>query len=169
MPIPQATLRALAQFPQALITHYESIPHDDRLWAPESWEGIPSESFTALEQMCHIRDIEIDGYQVRLRRTLTEDDPFLPSIDGYELAKVRHYAGARWTEVYEDFRIARAETVEMIGNMSDLDLRRSATFEGYGKVTTRALIHYLCSHDQQHIAGLQWLLGKIEARSAASA
>ena len=23
-----------------------------------------------------------------------------------------------------------------------------------------ALVHYLCSHDQQHLAGLQWLLGK---------
>jgi hypothetical protein len=27
----------------------------------------------------------------------------------------------------------------------------------------RGLMHYLCSHDQQHLAGLQWLLGKIEA------
>jgi hypothetical protein len=24
-------------------------------------------------------------------------------------------------------------------------------------------VHYLCSHDQQHLAGLQWLLGRIEA------
>jgi hypothetical protein len=27
----------------------------------------------------------------------------------------------------------------------------------------RALVHYLCSHDQQHLAGLQWLLGKVDA------
>jgi hypothetical protein len=27
-------------------------------------------------------------------------------------------------------------------------------------------VHYLCSHDQQHLAGLQWLLGKIEAARA---
>ncbi|ONO51272.1 damage-inducible protein DinB, partial [Burkholderia cenocepacia] len=25
------------------------------------------------------------------------------------------------------------------------------------------LVHYLCSHDQQHLAGMQWLLGKIDA------
>jgi hypothetical protein len=30
-------------------------------------------------------------------------------------------------------------------------------------------VHYLCSHDQQHLAGLQWLLGKIDASRAASA
>jgi hypothetical protein len=22
-------------------------------------------------------------------------------------------------------------------------------------------VHYLCSHDQQHLAGMQWLLGQI--------
>ncbi len=32
-----------------------------------------------------------------------------------------------------------------------------------GPTTLRGLVHYLCSHDQQHLAGLQWLLGKIEA------
>ena len=37
-------------------------------------------------------------------------------------------------------------------------------FEGYGPLTLRALVHYLCSHDQQHLAGLQWLLGKIESQ-----
>jgi hypothetical protein len=36
-------------------------------------------------------------------------------------------------------------------------------FEGYGRVTLRGLVHYLCSHDQQHLSGLQWLLGKIDA------
>ncbi len=44
--------------------------------------------------------------------------------------------------------------------------QRRAEFEGYGAVTLRALVHYLCSHDQQHLAGLQWLLGKIEAARA---
>jgi hypothetical protein len=42
-------------------------------------------------------------------------------------------------------------------------LARRAEFEHYGPVTLRGLIHYLCSHDQQHLAGLQWLLGKIGA------
>jgi hypothetical protein len=35
--------------------------------------------------------------------------------------------------------------------------------QGYGGVTVRGLVHYLCSHDQQHLAGLSWLLGKMEA------
>jgi hypothetical protein len=27
-------------------------------------------------------------------------------------------------------------------------------------------VHYLCSHDQQHLSGLQWLLGKIDVARA---
>jgi hypothetical protein len=39
-------------------------------------------------------------------------------------------------------------------------------FEGYGETTLRGLVHYLCSHDQQHLAGMQWLLGRIAAQRA---
>jgi hypothetical protein len=49
--------------------------------------------------------------------------------------------------------------------MSTEDLTRTGVFEGYGSLSLRSLIHYLCSHDQQHLAGLQWLLGKIDAGS----
>jgi hypothetical protein len=40
---------------------------------------------------------------------------------------------------------------------------RTAEFEGYGALSIRSLVHYLSSHDQQHLAGMQWPLGKIEA------
>ncbi len=33
--------------------------------------------------------------------------------------------------------------------------------EGYRTLSLRGLLHYPSSHDQQHLAGLQWLLGKI--------
>ena len=100
---------------------------------------------------------------MRLRRTITEDKPFLPSIDGYELARIRDYAGQDGEEALEAIRVARAETVDLISGMREGDLDRRAVFEGYGDVTARGLVHFLCSHDQQHISGLQWLLGKIES------
>jgi len=37
---------------------------------------------------------------------------------------------------------------------------RTGVLEGYGPLTLRSLVHYLCSHDQQHLAGLQWLLAR---------
>jgi hypothetical protein len=158
-----ATLKALGQFPQLLEAFYDAIPHEYKLWTPASWEGIPSESFTALEQICHVRDIEVEGYQVRFRRALHEENPFLPSIDGYALAKERDYGATSASDALDALRRARAWTVEMVSVLEAHELSRPAVFEGYGPVTVQSLVHYLCSHDQQHLSGLQWLLGKIAA------
>jgi hypothetical protein len=157
------TLSALANFPQLLEAHYAAIPEDFTNWAPASWEGVPSEPFTAIEQICHVRDIELDGYHVRFQRTLNESNPTLSSIDSEILAKKRSYATSSSAEVFAAFRTARASTIERISELSPEQLARTAVFEGYGSLSLRSLVHYLCSHDQQHLAGLQWLLGKIEA------
>ena len=156
------TLAALAGFPQQLEAHYSAIPAEFKHWAPPSWEGVPSEPFTALEQICHVRDIEIDGYHVRFQRTLDETNPILASVEGEILALERSYATSDATEVFADFRTARARTLELISSFSPGQLMRTAVFEG-SPTSLRGLVHYLCSHDQQHLAGLQWLLGKIDA------
>ena len=157
------TLDALALFPLQLEAHYAAIPAGFRHWSPPSWEGIPSEHFTPIEQICHVRDVEVDGYHVRFQRTLQETNPFLPDLGSEALAMARDYASANADDVLASFREARARTVDMIAAMDVGQLARRAEFEDYGPVTVRSLVHYLCSHDQQHLAGLQWLLGKIEA------
>ena len=162
------TLSALAAFPPQLEAHYAAIPAGFKHWAPPSWEGAPSEPFTAIEQICHVRDIEVDGYHVRFHRTLHEINPTLLSIDGEALAKERSYATSNASEVFAVFRAARAKTVQLLSGLTPEQFMRAAVFEGYGALTLRSLAHYLCSHDQQHLAGLQWLLGKIEASRAQS-
>lgn len=157
------TLHALAAFPAQLEAHYAAFTPEFTHWAPPSWDGVPSEALTAIEQLCHVRDIEIDGYQLRIRRTLSETHPTLASIDTDALVRERAYAQDDPVHVLAAFRAARAQTVAMISGLSDAQLARPAVFEGYGALTLRSLIHYLCSHDQQHLAGLQWLLGKADA------
>ena len=163
MPLNPATLQAMADFPRQLEQFYEAIPESHRNWTPPSWDGIPSETFSALGQVCHVRDIEIDGYHVRFQRTLLEANPVLASLDGYELEKERHYATAGAREALAVFGTARLKTMAMLSGVTPQQLDRTAEFEGYGALTLRSLVHYLCSHDQQHLAGLQWLLGKIDA------
>jgi len=162
------TLRALAEFPRQLEAHFSAIPAAFASWEPASWEGMPSEPFSAIEQLCHVRDIEVDGYHVRLRRMRDEDHPVLASIDGEELAHTRSYATADAAPVLAAIRAARATTLEIISQLTPTQLARTAQFDGYGVLTVRSLIHYLCSHDQQHLAGLQWLMGKIAAEGQVS-
>jgi hypothetical protein len=157
------TLETLQAFPAALEAHYAAFPAAFVNWSPPSWEGIPSEPFTALEQICHVRDIELEGYHVRFRRTLEEQTPLLAFIDSEAITKQRDYASADPARVFAEFRAARAQTVALLRKVTAAQLARPAEFERYGPVTMRGLVHYLCSHDQQHLAGLQWLLGKIDA------
>ena len=168
LPLNPATLQAMADFPRQLEQFYDAIPESHRDWTPPSWEGIPSETFTAIAQVCHVRDIEIDGYHVRLQRTLREADPVLESLDGYVLEKERNYAAADAQEAFAAFRAARIKTMAMLSGVTPQQLDRTAEFEGYGALTLRSLVHYLCSHDQLHLAGLQWLIGKIDASLAAT-
>jgi len=156
------TLATLAAFPAQLEAHYGAIPAAHKHWKPASWEGIPSEQLTAIEQLCHVRDIEIEGYHVRFQRTLQEENPLLGALDTDGLARDREYYKQDAARVLAEFKTARAKTVEMLKGLSPQQLGRKAAFEGYGQTTLKGLIHYLCSHDQQHLAGLQWLAGKID-------
>lgn len=163
------TLLALEAFPAQLESLYEAFPGEAVAWAPASWDGVPSEALTAIEQICHVRDIEIEGYQVRFRRTLDEQHPFLPSMDTDAMVRDRAYDQQDAVAVLAAFREARAETLALIRAVSPVQMERTAEFEGYGQVRLRSLVHYLSSHDQQHLAGLQWLLGKFSSRAAAIA
>lgn len=155
------TIANLKSFPGQIEKYFQLVPTNRRNWSPDSWEGIPSESLTAISHICHIRDVEIDGYHVRFRRLLEETEPRLESLDGYALVEDRNYAGADPETVFADFRSARAKTLRIVKGLAPKQLLRTGYFEGYGRLSVKALVHYLCSHDQQHLAGLQWLLGQI--------
>jgi hypothetical protein len=156
-------LSSLRNFPDQLEQLYATVGTPCENWTPPSWDGIPSETFTAIEQICHIRDIEIDGYHVRFRRLLAETAPSLVSIDSYEVARERAYPDAPVAQVFADFRAAREETVRLLASLNEEQWQRRGSFEGYGPVTVKGLAHYLCSHDQQHLAGLHWLMGAFDA------
>lgn len=158
----RVTLDALENFPQQLQDFFAAIPAGFENWKPGSWEGIPSEPFSAIEQICHVRDIEVDGYHARFRRALRETDPVLDNVDGETLATERDYALAEATSVFAAFRAARAKTLETISSLTEAQYERMAVFDD-APISVRGLVHMLCSHDQQHLAGLQWLMARIDA------
>jgi hypothetical protein len=96
---------------------------------------------------------------------LTEDAPLLSSIDSDALVEPRGYAHAEPEAVLGEIRAARTTTLEILARVTHAELSRRGSFEGYGPVSVRALAHYLCSHDQQHLAGVQWLLGQIASHT----
>jgi hypothetical protein len=160
------TRRTLAPFPDQLEAHFNLIPSSHWTWQPASWDGVPSEPFAALGQICHVRDIETDGYHLRIRRIRDEDHPTLAPVDGDALAISRRYDEADPAAVLAAIRAARTQTLALLDTVTTGQWDRTADFGEYGQVTLRGLVHYLCSHDQQHLAGMQWLLGRIASDTA---
>lgn len=154
-------LDELATMPDQIEALMRRVPRDRLDWKPDSWEGIPGERFSALEQACHLRDIEIDGYHLRFGRSLAEQHPDLASIDSYDLARERNYGAEDVDRALAAFRRGRAETVTMLEKIDDAGWTRTATFAEYGAVTLRGLAHILRSHDLQHLACIHWLLAKM--------
>ena len=120
-----------------------------------SWEGIPSEMLTIRQQICHVRDIEIDGYIQRFESLLHEDDPFLPSIDGYALVETRRYDQTDIGTALDAFDRGRSRTMKLLDATAPVDLARSGTFEGYGPVTVQSVIHFLSTPDLRLGANLK--------------
>lgn len=152
--------RRLARFPSMLEAQLAAIPDAALDFAPADWTDIPSERLTIRQQVCHLRDIEAEGYGARFARTLSEQCPILPSIDTYQLATDRNYDLAPIGIAFSDFVAARQRNVALLSTLAPDDIARTADFEGYGRTTFLGLAHYLASHDSQHLAGVDWLLGK---------
>src|SRR5262249_2752638 len=104
MPEPWVLLEELGDMPRQLERTLRLVPSERLAWRPGSWDGCPSETFSAVEQVCHLRDIERDGYHVRIRRMLAEPEPSLVSIDSYALAHERAYEGTDPEEALAAFR-----------------------------------------------------------------
>ena len=163
MTLSRSTLLSLAAMPDRLSDAIAAFPADRLAFTPPSWEGIPGERFSPIGQLCHVRDIEVEGYQVRIARMLDEEAPALVSLDSYALAEGRGYDAADPQAVLAAVRAARSRTLALLEPLGDEPLCRRGSFGGYGELSLRSLVHYLASHDLQHLACLEWLLGQVHA------
>lgn len=162
MPIFTTLLAMPDRFEQLL----GQVPDDYLNWEPANWAGIPSERFSALGHLCHLLDIETQGYQVRFLRTLEETLPELASLDGYQLAQDNDYPHQDPAVQLARFRAARTHTVTRLQGLPSSAWGRRAHYGNYGEVTLDGLARLLVSHDHQHLAGMQWLLMRLNADKA---
>jgi hypothetical protein len=129
-----------------------------------SWRAVP-ESFSVRENILHLRDIDVEGYEQRIRLILSEDNPMLPDVDGRKLARERDYNKQPVQPALEDLRRSRAVSIEKLKNCSAQDLQRKAEMQGVGIIDLRRLLELWVEHDGGHIADLVELRKAIETGS----
>jgi transcriptional regulator with XRE-family HTH domain len=146
----------LAGMPAVLQAFATAIPE-------EHWRTrIPGCAFSLLEQVCHLRDIDGDGYLRRITRIVDEETPGLPDLDGSKLAEERDYQAQDLRRVLAAFVETRAAIVERLRALSPEQRARTGRQEGVGVVTITQIVAAMLTHDSEHrdeLASLRDRLG----------
>jgi hypothetical protein len=128
----------------------------------EEQRSKPTEGgFSVLENICHLRDIEEKGYRNRIERILSEENPFLPDIDGDKLALEREYQKQNLFTELSVFSANRAESLSLIRKSSSEDLERTGVLENVGQITLSKLLLIMSEHDREHLQSLSDLCRNI--------
>jgi hypothetical protein len=149
-------LEALAAMPARLAEIVASI-------APaQSSTRAKDGNFSLLEHACHLRDIEIEAYRVRLERMLAETAPGLADVDGARLARERDYRRQDLGKAQAAFAAVRADMVQRLADLSAEQRQRTGTQEGVGEITVEGLVAKMLEHDAEHLADLDQLRRDLE-------
>ena len=118
----------------------------------------PGGTFSLTEQACHLRDLEREGYLVRVRRILGEDTPELAGFDGDAVARERNYAAQDARQAARDFSAARAELLALLESVDAAKAGRTAVFDGR-RITLADLVRMIEEHDGGHREEIAALVG----------
>lgn len=137
-------LGSLAKFPEQLREFISKFP-------ASSYQLKPSENeFSLLEHLCHLRDLEEEAYGVRIQRMLSEDEPFLPDVDGGKLAQERNYQHQELHPALDRFCALRETNIAVLNALAPDQFDRRGEFEFVGHVTLAQLLEKIVEHDQAH-------------------
>ena len=144
----EALMRSLEDMPQYL-------EHELQALRPELIrQPAPDGTFSPVEQVWHLADLEREGFGSRIDKLLSEREPQLPDFDGAAIAAARHYRSLSLTEGLDAFRTARRSNLAKLRELAADDdaWARSGQQEGLGKVSLCDLPSFMSQHDAAHLA-----------------
>ena len=131
------------------------------------WRNTGSE-FSAVENICHLRDLELQGYLPRISRMLDEIDPALADFDGARVAAESNYNREQPDPAFQAFLLTRKQNVQKLRSLTEEQLRREGTLEGVGKITLKRLAEMMREHDEGHLEDLRVLRQQLEKKRPTS-
>ena len=146
----------LSSLPEALARRTQGLDDARLRFKPDA------NVFSVLESVCHLRDIEVEGYAQRLELLLEEDCPVLPDLDGAALARARRYNQQAFAPALQAFTAARDANLQALRRLAPVDLERRGEYENLGVVTLDQLLDMWVAHDREHLQELDQLLAVLK-------
>ena len=126
----------------------------------EAWtQRLGNGAFSLVEHVCHLRDIDEDGYRERVARILTEERPSLPDIDGDALARQRDYQSQDLEAAVSAFAAARWQISARLAKLTPEDRRRTGLMAAIREITIDGVVGAMMAHDSEHLDQLSELRG----------
>jgi hypothetical protein len=122
-------------------------------------------AFSLIENVCHLRDVDREGYAIRVARMAEEVLPDLADVDGSALAKARNYQSQELDRALQQFARERRHALEAARLASRQDLERRATWGAFGVVTLAEVLQQWISHDEDHRVELRALVEFISGQA----
>lgn len=107
--------------------------------------------WSVTEVLCHMRDVEREVDQVRIRQILTEEEPFVPAQMPDEWAQKRSYQKQDGRSALREFTTARVKTLEMLSGLEPTQWSRKARHSILGPTTLQEMVSFNAEHDRLHI------------------
>lgn len=126
--------------------------------AHRDWAYRPSETDWSLTEIaCHLRDVEREVHQSRIRALLLEDGAFLPGIDADQWATPRNYRGQVGRAALSGFLVARDETIALLSPLSPKVWARQGQHSFFGPTSLQELVFLAVQHDRIHARQIEAL------------
>lgn len=158
---PKLAIAELARMPEELKQRLTDLDEAELHFKPNA------DTFSVLENVCHLRDIEVEGYARRLGLLLREDNPRLPDLDGAALARERSYNEQPLKPALDAFLSMRRRCLATLADLTAEEFARRGQFENVGQVTLEGLVELWVEHDREHLKELDGLLPLLHGVRAA--
>ncbi|HKF42357.1 MAG TPA: DinB family protein [Thermoanaerobaculia bacterium] len=117
--------------------------------------------FSFIENVWHLADLEREGYAVRIRRILGEDEPYLADFEGDRVARERDYKRLSLAEGLAAFAVARERNVQKLRSIHNSDWNRRGHQDNFGTISLADVPRMMTEHDREHTSEVADLLAHI--------
>jgi hypothetical protein len=149
----------LAETPDALRRLLNDLSADELTSKPGA------QQFSALENICHLRDIEAEGYALRIGRLLAGGHPFMEDLDGTKLAAERHYNEQSLDSALRVLTETRQDNLRQVKDLSQDQLSFDGILENVGPINLEGLLLMMYEHDRAHLEELSRLRASLRGHS----
>lgn len=131
----------------------------DWYWRPE-----PDE-WSITEVVCHLRDVEKEVHQVRLKSLIESDNAFLQGVAADEWASERGYQQQDGKLALDQFVVERQDTIGMLKPLDQDVWRREGRHAFFGQTSLHELVYLAVRHDEIHWDQIKNIVNVVLAQS----